>query len=124
MVNGGYDAASPKNERTPMLKIIIIAMMLSATPAAAFSGVASFYGSESGKTTASGQHFNPGAMTAAHRSLPFGTRLKVTHSNRSVIVTINDRGPFIRGRVLDLSAGAARAIGLGGVGFVVAEILG
>lgn len=107
-----------------MLKIIIVAMMLSATPAAAFSGVASFYGAESGKTTASGQHFNPNGMTAAHRSLPFGTRLKVTHNNRSVVVTINDRGPFVRGRVLDLSAGAARAIGLGGVGFVVAEVLG
>ena len=59
----------------------------------------------------------------AHRSLPFGTRLKVTHSNRSVIVTVNDRGPFVRGRVLDLAAGATRAIGLQGVGQVVAEIL-
>jgi len=89
-----------------------------------FSGVASYYGNESGSKTASGQRFNQNAMTAAHRSLPFGTRLKVTHSGRSVVVTVNDRGPFIRGRVLDLSKGAAHAIGLTGrgVGHVVAEV--
>ena len=64
-------------------------------------------------------------MTAAHRSLPFGTKLRVTRGDRSVIVTINDRGPFVRGRVLDLSTGAARAIGLtgSGVGRVVAEVI-
>ena len=77
-----------------------------------FSGMASFYGNESGSKTASGARFNQNAMTAAHRSLPFGTKLKVTHGGRSVVVTINDRGPFIRGRVLDLSTGAARAVGL------------
>jgi rare lipoprotein A len=88
-----------------------------------FSGIASYYGNESGSKTASGQRFNQNAMTAAHRSLPFGTRLKVTHGDRSVVVTINDRGPFIRGRVLDLSKGAARAIGLPGVGRVVAEVM-
>jgi rare lipoprotein A len=90
-----------------------------------FSGMASFYGNESGHKTASGQRFNQEAMTAAHRSLPFGTRLRVTHGGRSVIVTINDRGPFVRGRVLDLSTGAARAIGLtsAGVGRVVAEVI-
>ena len=90
-----------------------------------FSGMASFYGNESGSQTASGQRFNQNAMTAAHRTLPFGTKLKVTHGGQSVIVTINDRGPFIRGRVLDLSTGAARAIGLtsAGVGQVVAEVV-
>jgi rare lipoprotein A len=90
-----------------------------------FSGVASYYGSESGSRTASGQRFNQNAMTAAHRSLPFGTKLRVTHGSRSVVVTINDRGPFIRGRVLDLSKGAARAIGLTGrgVGRVVAQVM-
>jgi rare lipoprotein A len=90
-----------------------------------FSGMASFYGNESGSKTASGQRFNQNAMTAAHRSLPFGTRLRVTHGDRSVVVTINDRGPFVRGRVLDLSTGAARAIGLtgAGVGRVVAEVM-
>ena len=79
-----------------------------------FSGMASYYGNESGSRTASGQRFNQNAMTCAHRSLPFGTKLRVTHGGRSVVVTVNDRGPFVRGRVLDLSTGAARAIGLGG----------
>ena len=90
-----------------------------------FSGMASFYGNESGSKTASGQRFNQNAMTAAHRSLPFGTKLKVTHGSQSVVVTINDRGPFIKGRVLDLSTAAARAVGLTsrGVGRVVAEVM-
>ncbi len=90
-----------------------------------FSGMASYYGNESGSRTASGQRMNASAMTAAHRSLPFGTKLRVTHGDRSVVVTINDRGPFIRGRVLDLSTGAARVIGLtgAGVGRVVAEVV-
>jgi rare lipoprotein A len=89
-----------------------------------FSGKASYYGSESGARTASGARYNPMGMTAAHRSLPFGTKLKVTHGSRSVLVTVNDRGPFIRGRVLDLSKGAAQVIGLTGrgVGHVVAEV--
>ena len=90
-----------------------------------FSGKASFYGNESGSKTASGQRFNQNAMTAAHRSLPFGTKLRVTHRGQSVVVTINDRGPFIKGRVLDLSTGAARAVGLtgAGVGHVTAELM-
>ena len=89
-----------------------------------FSGKASYYGSESGARTASGARYNPMGMTAAHRSLPFGTKLKVTHGSRSVVVAVNDRGPFIRGRVLDLSKGAAQVIGLTGrgVGHVVAEV--
>jgi len=88
-------------------------------------GLASFYGSESGPRTASGERFNANAMTAAHRSLPFGTLLRVTHRGASVIVRVNDRGPFVRGRVLDLSSGAARAIGLSraGVGRVAIEVL-
>jgi len=90
-----------------------------------FSGMASYYGSEAGSRTASGQRMNSNAMTCAHRSLPFGTRLRVTHGGSSVVVTVNDRGPFIRGRVLDLSTGAARAIGLtrAGVGRVTAEVV-
>ena len=90
-----------------------------------FAGKASYYGNESGSRTASGQRFNQNAMTAAHRSLPFGTKLRVTHRGQSVVVTINDRGPFIRGRVLDLSTGAARAIGLtgAGVGHITAEVV-
>ena len=90
----------------------------------AFSGIASMYGNESGRQTASGQRFNENAMTCAHRSLPFGTKLRVTHGSRSVIVTVNDRGPFVHGRVLDLSTGAARAIGLSGIGEVTAQVVG
>jgi rare lipoprotein A len=90
-----------------------------------FSGMASFYGNESGSKTASGARFNQNAMTCAHRSLPFGTKLRVTHGGRSVVVTVNDRGPFIKGRVLDLSTAAARAVGLtsAGVGQVSAEVI-
>jgi len=90
-----------------------------------FSGMASFYGNESGSRTASGQRFNQNALTCAHRSLPFGTKLRVTHGDRSVVVTVNDRGPFVHGRVLDLSTAAARAVGItgAGVGRVVAEVL-
>jgi rare lipoprotein A len=90
-----------------------------------FAGKASFYGNESGSKTASGQRFNQNAMTAAHRSLPFGTKVRVTYRGQSVVVTINDRGPFIKGRVIDLSTGAARAVGLtgAGVGHVTAEVM-
>ena len=83
----------------------------SASPALAQCGRASWNALHS--KTASGERINPSAMTAAHRSLPFGTKVKVTNKNngKSVVVRINDRGPFIRGRVLDLSKGAARELG-------------
>ncbi|MEO1591717.1 MAG: septal ring lytic transglycosylase RlpA family protein [Cyanobacteria bacterium J06632_22] len=93
------------------------------------SGLASWYGPGfHGRRSASGEVFNQNAMTAAHRTLPFGTRVRVTNLNngRQVIVRINDRGPFSGGRVIDLSAGAAGAIGLrsAGVGPVQIEVLG
>jgi rare lipoprotein A len=74
------------------------------------SGMASYYGTESGSQTASGARFIPSAMTAAHRTLPFGTKVLVTNKSngRSVVVTINDRGPFVGGRIIDLSAGRGR----------------
>ena len=78
-------------------------------------GEASYYGFElAGNRTASGERFNPHAMTAAHRSLPLGTKLRVTNlaDGRSVIVRINDRGPFVRHRIIDVSLGAAREIGM------------
>jgi rare lipoprotein A len=79
----------------------------------------------SGSGTASGQAFRPDGLTAAHKKLPFGTRVRLTnpHTGASTVVTINDRGPFTRGRDIDLSPGAARAIGLTSVGTVCAEIL-
>ena len=89
-------------------------------------GKASYYGkAHHGKKTASGKRFNMHAMTAAHRSLPFGTQLKVTSKDtgKSVIVTINDRGPYAGGRILDLSQEAARQLGVikQGVGVVTLE---
>lgn len=86
------------------------------------SMVASFYDCREpgqcskSKRTASGEQFNPAGMTAAHKTLPFGTRLRVTYQGRSVVVRISDRGPYVRGRELDLSRGAADAIGLTAVG--------
>lgn len=80
--------------------------------------MASWYGPGfHGRKTASGERFNTGALTAAHKTLPFGTRVRVenVHTGRSVVVRINDRGPFVRGRVIDLSKAAARAIGMDGV---------
>jgi peptidoglycan lytic transglycosylase len=91
-----------------------------------FSGKASYYSYQTGKT-ASGLSFNRNLPTAAHRSLPFGTRVRVTDlaTNRSVVVVITDRGPRVRDRVLDLSLGAARSLGITdrGVAQVRVEVL-
>src|SRR6188508_987505 len=86
-------------------------LAVSTIPAAAQCGGASWYALRS--RTASGERMNPSAMTAAHRSLPFGTMIRVTNqkNGRSVVVRINDRGPFVRGRFLDLSRGAAQQLG-------------
>jgi rare lipoprotein A len=86
--------------------------------ASAQCGRASWYALRS--KTASGERMQPYALTAAHRTLPFGTMLKVSNkrTGKSVMVRVNDRGPFIKGRFLDLSKGAARRIGMGGVGSV------
>jgi rare lipoprotein A len=83
---------------------------------AAAHGVASFY--RHGSRTASGEKFNPGELTAAHRTLPFGTRVRVTDvaTGKSVTVRVNDRGPFIDGRVIDVSHAAAESLGMTGKG--------
>lgn len=73
---------------------------------------ASWYGAESGNRTANGERFNGTSMTAAHKTLPFGTKLRVGYKGKSVVVRINDRGPYIKGRQLDLSRAAAARIGL------------
>ena len=87
------------------------ALFLAAGPASAQCGSASWYALYS--QTASGEQMDPAQMTAAHRTLPFGTKLKVTNqrNGKTVIVRINDRGPFIDGRVIDLSKGAANKLG-------------
>jgi rare lipoprotein A len=90
------------------------------------AGIASIYSTESGSRTASGHRLNPRALTAAHRSLPFGTKVRVTNkrNGRSVIVTINDRGPFVRGRVIDLTPAGARALGFSGLAPVTLDVAG
>jgi rare lipoprotein A len=107
--------------------VIIVGRLTGATAGERdFSGLASYYSYSDGKL-ANGGRFEEAALTAAHRTLPFGTRVRVTDPNtgRSVIVTINDRGPFGRGRVIDLSVGAARTLGIldQGVVFIRAEVL-
>lgn len=83
--------------------------------------VASWY--MHGTRTANGEKFNPDGMTVAHKTLPFHTKLRLTHKDKSVIVRVNDRGPFIKGRHIDLSRGVAKALGCGGICRVEAEII-
>jgi len=88
-------------------------------------GRVSLYGEDfAGKTTANGETFDPDKLTMAHRTLPFGTRVRVTNleNQRSVVVTVNDRGPFVAGRIADLSLGAARQIGMVASGVVDAVL--
>jgi rare lipoprotein A len=90
--------------------------------AIAQSGIASVY-AYAGEKTASGERAHPGGFTAAHRTLPFGTRVRVTNKSngRSVVVRINDRGPFVRGRVIDLTPAAARVLGFNGLAHVTLQ---
>ena len=108
-------------KKSIVLLICIVAIFLGLNLIAILSdryaqaGVASWYGEEfRGKKTANGEIYDPDKLTAAHRSLPFGTLVKVTDlsNNRQVIVRINDRGPYKRGRIIDLSLGAARRLGM------------
>jgi rare lipoprotein A len=111
--------------------LLSIAVLLSDVAIAAqsdvdgFVGLASVYDLSSGKQTASGEPLREDAHTAAHRTLPFGTVVAVTNrkSGRSALVRINDRGPFVRGRVIDLTPGAARALGISGLANVSIDIV-
>src|SRR6188474_994473 len=108
--------------------IAIVCCAMLGGAARAESGVASIYGNGdgyAGRKTASGERMNPGAMTAAHRTLPFGTRVSVVNqrTGKQVIVRISDRGPFIRGRIIDLTPAGARAIGLSGLAPVRVTVL-
>jgi len=86
------------------------------------SGIASVY-AYSGERTASGERAQPSGLTAAHRTLPFGTRVRVTNKSngRTVVVRINDRGPFVRGRIIDLTPAAARVLGFSGLAHVTLQ---
>ena len=108
-------------DRIARFVIVILACQFSPSYLARTSadqiGVASVYSVESGRRTASGQELNREALTAAHRTLPLGTKVKVTNKSngQSVVVTINDRGPFVRGRIIDVSPAAARVLGFSGL---------
>jgi rare lipoprotein A len=108
-------------DRIALFVIVILACQFSPSYLVRTSadqiGIASAYSVESGRRTASGQELNREALTAAHRTLPFGTKVTVTNKSNghSVVVTINDRGPFVRGRIIDLSPAAARLLGFSGV---------
>ena len=94
-----------------MIALLLFAGLVTQAKADVQTGKASWYALTS--LTASGERANPSAMTAAHRTLPFGTKVKVTNlaNGRTVIVRINDRGPFIRGRIIDVTRAAARELG-------------
>ncbi|HEX7366382.1 MAG TPA: septal ring lytic transglycosylase RlpA family protein [Pelobium sp.] len=101
-----------------MYKIVLIIFtitLVSCAPKITQSGKASYYADKfNGRKTASGEKFRNSKLTAAHKTLPFGTKVKVTNlrNGQSVKVTINDRGPFVAGRIIDLSKKAARKIGI------------
>lgn len=103
-------------KRSALAGILVTSLFsLVATDVYAQCGRASWYGPGfQGRKTANGERYNMGGLTAAHKSLPFGTKLRVTNkrNGKSVVVRINDRGPFVRGRMLDLSKGAATRIGM------------
>lgn len=108
-----------------MLKAVFAAAMLCvhAVPATAETCIASWYGAESGRQTASGERFHPEGISCAHKHLAFGTVVTVTllSSGRSIQCRINDRGPFVKGRCIDISHGGAIALGLRGIGKVRVE---
>jgi rare lipoprotein A len=107
---------------TPMILAALFAGTGIAAAEPVARGKASFYWH--GSKTASGERFNPNGLTAAHRTLPFGTRVRVTDAKtrRSVVVRINDRGPFIKGRIIDVSRGAAQQLGMVGRGVAQVEV--
>jgi len=106
--------------RCVVLSVLSLTAMISFSPplmASSETGIASVYSDEK---TANGEYAHASLLTAAHRSLPFGTKVKVTNveTGRSVIVRINDRGPFIKGRIIDLTPAGAKAIGSTGLAMV------
>lgn len=114
-MNNTRDDAAQRPRRRMRVAFLASGILLGAgLPASAAEGIASFYGGrEHGGPTASGERFNMHAMTAAHRTAPLGSHLRVTNlkNGRSVVVRINDRGPFVKGRIIDLSRAAADRLG-------------
>jgi rare lipoprotein A len=106
-----------------VLSILVASTIAMPTIASAQTGIASVY---SEGPTATGERVVASGLTAAHRTLPFGTMVRVTNTSngRSVVVRINDRGPFVKGRIIDLTQGAAHAIGIAGLGAVTVDVVG
>src|SRR5271168_2316238 len=111
-----------------LTKLVLSSALLASTvalpmTASAQEGIASVY---SGERTANGEYANASGLTAAHRTLPFGTRVRVTNhqTGRSVVVRINDRGPFVAGRIIDLTPAGARALGMDGLAHVSLDVVG
>ena len=108
-----------------MTCIIPLSLAVGCSPSAALAecGIASNY--STGKVTANGERYNPRGISAAHKRLPFGTKVAVVNrrTGRSIVVRINDRGPFVSGRIIDLSKGAARALGGGDLAPVCVRVL-
>lgn len=102
---------------------LLLAFLSAANPSHAETCIASWYGAESGRQTASGERFHPEGISCAHKTRPFGSVVTVTllATGRSISCRINDRGPFIKGRCIDLSHGAANALGMGGTARVSVE---
>jgi len=109
-------------KRIHVAGLIAAAWLVSCQNSFAECGIASTY--SSGSRTANGEHYNPSGISAAHKSLPFGTRVIVRNqrTGRSITVRINDRGPFVAGRIIDLSAGAKSALGMDGLASVCLEV--
>lgn len=112
------------NSLTKLVLVLILVVSTIGLPVAASaqSGIASIY---SGERTANGEYAKASGLTAAHRTLPFGTMVKVTNqrTGRSVVVRINDRGPFVAGRIIDVTPAAARALGFSGLAPVTVAVV-
>ena len=113
---------------TSLTKLVLSSALLASTvilpmAASAQEGIASVY---SGERTANGEYAHATGLTAAHRTLPFGTKVRVTNhqTGRSVVVRINDRGPFVSGRIIDLTPAGARALGMDGLAHVSVDVVG
>jgi rare lipoprotein A len=112
-------------KKTLFASVFTLAVIGIPMAASAQSGIASVYG-YSGSRTADGERMSDDSLTAAHRSLPFGTLVRVTNkrNGRSVVVRINDRGPFVSGRIVDLTPAGARALGFSGLTTVSLDVVG
>jgi rare lipoprotein A len=122
--NKAFEVAVVMKRVLAVLSVVTLCVLAGEARAGSV-GYASYY--KHGAKTANGERYNPHGLTAAHRSLPFGTKVRVKHlaSGRTVVVRINDRGPFIRSRIIDLSLGAASALGIrsAGVAKVSVQVL-